>query len=59
MAPETRLFGILAVGIDDFKRINAAYGHGAGNAVLTKLAQRLGWSQEKAIFSSGAKATHS
>jgi len=42
MAPETRLFGILAVGIDDFKRINAAYGHGAGNAVLTKLAQRLG-----------------
>ena len=42
MAPETRLFGILAIGIDDFKRINAAYGHGGGNAVLTKLASRLG-----------------
>ncbi len=42
MAPETRLFGILAVGIDDFKKINTAYGHGGGNALLTKLASRLG-----------------
>ena len=42
MAPETKLFGLLAVGINDFKKVNSAYGHGAGNFVLTKLALRLG-----------------
>lgn len=41
MAPETPLFGILAIGIDDFQGINTTYGHGGGNAVLTKLASRL------------------
>jgi diguanylate cyclase (GGDEF)-like protein len=40
-APAGRTFGVLFVDLDQFKPINDAFGHDAGNVVLTAFAHRL------------------
>jgi diguanylate cyclase (GGDEF)-like protein len=40
-APAGQTFGVLFVDLDQFKPINDAFGHDAGNVVLTAFAQRL------------------
>jgi diguanylate cyclase (GGDEF)-like protein len=40
-APAGRTFGVLFVDLDQFKPINDAFGHEAGNVVLTMFAERL------------------